>query len=689
MIHLLKVAVICLGLLVIALCSQDKELLRAQGEKNPRKLALLVGISNYGRGRDSTMDWANLNGARDVMLLQKTLEERLGFKKEDVLLLSDAKATRKGIIDAFQNHLIAQAKPGDIVVFHFSGHGQLMKDETGRKLTGKDECFVPYDYGEQGIKTVENNPRLRAYEINSLLTRLCDKMRENGKVKGDIFVVLDTCHSGTGTRGIMKERGRGWDEKYDGPEPKESSSRGVGEKVTANPEYVFIAACKSYQSAKEDPDTKMGILTEHLIKAIEQSRPDSTYRDLFEKMESEVGALNIAQDVQAEGNLDKVIFNGTVRPVIPYILVKPLDEPDTVEFPAGYLQGITGESVYSLYKAGSPVDKESNKLAELVVTSVEADTSKARITKKIGMIDNDALTLARAVEVVHNYQSSLKVLAESLSPETLKRLKILNVTNAARDNYDVKIYKKNDKVVLERMDGSSVAEFKLTSATDELDDHISRALLEEWRKRFLMNMRGDALNVAIRLIKVDLDVKDRIEKGDPQVIAGERGNEIKLREGVAISFEVRNNSKERVFINIIYINPEEELTALFPDPGRAADFADITQNDRDSVPPDGKWHRIPINVDRKHQSDYTWNAKITKGRDFIKLIATPARIDLSPLFSRSDGGKRGLMDESPNPFDPFSLLLVNTGARARAVRTADSNAKGNVYGTAELYFEVK
>jgi hypothetical protein len=565
-----------------------------------------------------------------------------------------------------------------------------MKDKTGRKLTGrkltgKDECFVPYDYGEQGIRVLENNPRLGAIEISGLLQKLCDRMRENGKVKGDVLVVLDTCHSGTGTRGILKERGREWDERYDGPQPKASSSPGAVERPPAIPEYVFIAACESNQSAKEDPDTKLGILTKHLIKAIEQGRPDSTYRDLFERVESEVGALDIAQDPRAEGNLNKVIFNGTVKPITPYILVKPLDEPDMVELPAGSLQGITRDSKYSLYKAGSPVNNESNKLAELVVTSVDADTSKAMITKKSSTLNNEMLTLARAVEVVHNYQSTLRVYAEGIPAETLNKLKVLNVNNASRDNYDIKIYKKGDRVLVERMDGSPCAAFKVNA---DLNEQLSHALLEEWRKRYLITMRGNGLHIGMRLIRVELDTETTREKGDPQVVSSEKGNELKLRDGDVISFEVANYEKERVFINIIYISPEEELTPLFPNPD-VANYQDITQNDRDCVPPDGKWHRIPINVDRKHQSAYTWKTRITKGRDYVKLIATLKRIDLSPLFSRNEAGARGIMDAAPDPFDPFSLLLVNTGAGARAVRINDSREKGSAFGTAELFFKVK
>jgi hypothetical protein len=83
----------------------------------PRKLALLVGINEYTD--------ANLKGClTDVELQRELLVNRFGFQGQDILTLTGQQATRDAIENAFVEHLSEQAKPGDVVVFHFSGYGR-------------------------------------------------------------------------------------------------------------------------------------------------------------------------------------------------------------------------------------------------------------------------------------------------------------------------------------------------------------------------------------------------------------------------------------------------------------------------------------------------------------------------------------------------------------------------------------
>ncbi|MBL1178349.1 caspase family protein [Pantanalinema sp. GBBB05] len=85
-----------------------------------RKLALLVGINQYA-GSD------HLTGCvTDTELQQELLVARFGFQPADILLLTDQKATRQAIVAAFTEHLIQQAQPNDVVVFHFSGYGSTL-----------------------------------------------------------------------------------------------------------------------------------------------------------------------------------------------------------------------------------------------------------------------------------------------------------------------------------------------------------------------------------------------------------------------------------------------------------------------------------------------------------------------------------------------------------------------------------
>lgn len=86
-------------------------------QTTPRKLALLVGIDDYPA-------LPGLKGCgQDVALQRELLIHRFGFLPADIVTLTNQEATRGAIATAFQSHLSQQAKPGDVVVFHFSGYG--------------------------------------------------------------------------------------------------------------------------------------------------------------------------------------------------------------------------------------------------------------------------------------------------------------------------------------------------------------------------------------------------------------------------------------------------------------------------------------------------------------------------------------------------------------------------------------
>ena len=116
-----------------------------------RKLALLIGINQYTYTAED-----NLTGClMDVELQKELLIHRFGFDSSDILTLSDRQATRENIETAFIEHLTQQAKPDDVVVFHFSGYGGQIKmplasEETLKETNGSDgfrlaNSFIPVD----------------------------------------------------------------------------------------------------------------------------------------------------------------------------------------------------------------------------------------------------------------------------------------------------------------------------------------------------------------------------------------------------------------------------------------------------------------------------------------------------------------------------------------------------------------
>jgi hypothetical protein len=261
-----------------------------------------------------------------------------------------------------------------------------------------------------------------------------------------------------------------------------------------------------------------------------------------------------------------------------------------------------------------------------------------------------------------------------MEPGTLAETKLLNIKKGDRTTYDIRIYRKEYKTVLERRDGSIAAEIHPTRLPGDLNNSVSAALLSEWKKRFLMSLHCDDLRIDIRLIRLMVDRKNETETGEPQAV---KSNVLTLRSGDFISFEVCNNSKDRVYINILDIDPYRGISPLFPIP-RSQFYEDVIQNDRDSVPPDGAWYRIPLNVNSAHRRDYIWKTEVTRGPEMIKVIATPNRINLASLFSSNDEKFRAA--GAPNPLNPFSLLSAGSEINIRAPEN---------YGTAEIIFEVK
>ncbi|GET38463.1 caspase family protein [Microseira wollei] len=93
---------------------------QALAQTSSRKLALLVGINQYPQLP------ALAGCVTDVELQRELLIYRFGFQAPDVLVLTDGQATRQNIETAFIEHLVKQAKPGDGVIFHFSGYGSQL-----------------------------------------------------------------------------------------------------------------------------------------------------------------------------------------------------------------------------------------------------------------------------------------------------------------------------------------------------------------------------------------------------------------------------------------------------------------------------------------------------------------------------------------------------------------------------------
>ena len=156
-----------------------------------KKLALLIGISEYPQTGIVGASWKPIHGANDVALLAPTLRKQ-GF---NVTQLTNHQGKAAAIRSALKG-LASQAGQGDLVYIHFSGHGQPYEDLSGDEADGWDEAIIPYDAQRFYHKGYKGENHILDDELEVLINRV----RLKAGTAGFVYVVLDACHIGGASR---------------------------------------------------------------------------------------------------------------------------------------------------------------------------------------------------------------------------------------------------------------------------------------------------------------------------------------------------------------------------------------------------------------------------------------------------------------------------------------------------------
>jgi hypothetical protein len=310
--------------------------------------ALLVGIDNYKYVSD-------LHGAvNDVRLMQSTITGRYGFESEDVVILRNSEATREAILMTFREHLIAKAKPGDSVLFHFSGHGSQMHDaEKGDEIDDWDETLVAYDSRGPATYDISDD------ELSALLEELSSKT-------SNITVVLDSCHSGSATRLITS--GARWVEP-DLRQPQATVKRDLADFRSRAADYILISGSRPEELSNETTlgGQSHGVLTYYLAEAMRNAGPSATYKELMLSVSNNVTTRFPSQHPTLEGaDSDRILF-GTEQ-VAPrhQVLVHPAAN-GRVNIDGGTMVGITRGARLHVFEAmGSQPDEVPSAVISVV-----------------------------------------------------------------------------------------------------------------------------------------------------------------------------------------------------------------------------------------------------------------------------------------------------------------------------------
>jgi hypothetical protein len=254
--------------------------------------ALLVGINEYPNPRERLAGCVN-----DINAVKDYLEQRFASDSYQLRIqtLFDRDATRQGVIQGFRKHL-SQANSNDVVLFYYSGHGSqeenIPKEFWRFEPDRKNETLYCYDSG------LPNGLHLADKELAKLISEVAVKTPH-------ICVILDCCHSGSGTKdpsSDVVDRLAPADQR---PRPLDSylfsvnelphlySSRSSGQS-SKNWEFlqgrhILMAACEDRDTAKELTinGKKRGIFSYCLLETLK--RPGKlTYRELWQETKNAV-----------------------------------------------------------------------------------------------------------------------------------------------------------------------------------------------------------------------------------------------------------------------------------------------------------------------------------------------------------------------------------------------------------------
>ncbi|RXW16207.1 hypothetical protein EST38_g9645, partial [Candolleomyces aberdarensis] len=296
-----------------------------------------------------------LSGAvPDADAMNNYLQAYLNVPPDQITNLRDKEATRSNIIAAFENlRDNLKIKHQDPILIYYAGHG----GEVPSKKKDKIQALIPADCVAGEIPPIPD--RTIAALINGIST----------KHGNNITVILDCCHSGSGTRGggeTDETTVRGCElgpndvpddldehickENLEPEATTESSTCGLrfakGFAMKDMNSHILLAACGAGERAREDRGH--GRFTDALLELLRTVPPDQiTYADILLKMPRIDG-----QNPQCEGyHRNRILFDSKVRlPTSRHNIYEVNLEKKKYILQGGRAHGITDGAEFTLYR---------------------------------------------------------------------------------------------------------------------------------------------------------------------------------------------------------------------------------------------------------------------------------------------------------------------------------------------------
>jgi hypothetical protein len=575
-------------------------------QSNPRKLALLVGINNYTSGIRP------LRGCMtDVEMQRELLIHRFGFNPKDILEVKDTKATRSEMIAAFEEHLIKQAKPDDIVVFHFSGHGSRVIDPNPIGNKKLNSTLVPID-------TVTESPNIVRDIMGQTLFLLMSAVPTE-----NLTIVLDSCYSGGGDRGNLVIRSARLDrgeDKQASREEFEYQQKWLKQLNLSPQEFqqrreqgiakgVALTAAKDNQYATDAPFAGFSagafsyLLTRYLWQQTRNDAVGNIFVNLAMRTRDLAESASIIQEPELEvkpgsNNQQKLLyFSEKITPGAEGVIRKSGNQ---IEF---WLGGVASQSLEA-FQAGAIFSLIDNKGQEIGQIEQQSRVGLVGYGKVVQSVSNGAIAEGVLLrERVRGIPANLTLklgLDESLGREkekaqttikTVNRMEIVSIAQRGELHYILGRVTEEDLRLFQQQsipNPPPVGAVGLFTAGREpvigsfgrVGESIAEAIQQRLRPQLKSLLAGRILRTLITgessALKVTTTIKSIDGRGASSIVPsrGDRESQtaspvnlsqgIQFKPGTDIQIQIQNNEARNLYISAVLIDSSGNLIVLFP-----------------------------------------------------------------------------------------------------------------------------
>lgn len=619
------------------------------------KYGVIIAIGDYA----PETGWKNINSLNDVGLIKKALEKQ-GFPSGNIQTITNQSATRIGISQGIRN-LINSVSTGDVAVIHISSHGSQIEDDKNKdESDGLDEAIVPFDaLSSAASKDFEKDQAkyFRDDEFGVLVSALRQKLGKDG----DVLVIIDACHSGSGTRGTAKARGdlkpmvsknfdpqNNADKKDEGVFREGSASRGD---ESAMATYVVISAARAAElnfETYDDEFNPVGSLSYSIGKVFENLDQNSSYRTLFANLQTIMNQKVPSQQPVLEGNgLDRQLFGGAFVAQKAFMEIKTIDK-NMVTVRGGTLSGLDAGAKVDMYKAGTKDPSQKDRLitdgkvisATMYESTIQTEKSLegtmpvqvwAFITETVFKIEPIKFDIITSQNLpTKDFATSFFTADETQS--TRAKLK-----DDPLVEFDVK-----PELVLRK--GSNEDELVLTS-----NGHVFRSFknkedytpdLKEAIKGFaqykvlLQDIKSDKFKIQVKLAPVVNGKADTVLFSTNNL----KGGVMEFKEGETVRVWVRNDCDFPVYINVLDLLPNGKINPYLP-------LRDL------SIYPEDL--QIAAHTSRLFENPIEMTPPF--GTEVFKVFVSRDKIDMEQIATSKGSGSRGNLNSLESLFkDTYS-----------------------------------